>query len=146
MVRPGVELETRIRLRDELRELPGRVIRPQAVRVVASSRGRLAQRDEATRVSSLDAGVRGGGELRVVGGSDRATLRVELWREEELEVRLVPDRPEADERVAGEPARVARGDRAREVPEVGDAGRHHVRRLASVRPARRPGDGQDDLL
>ena len=46
-------------------------------------------------------------------------MRVELRREEVAEVRLVPDPVEADERVAGVPAGVARGERAGVVRDVG---------------------------
>ena len=146
MVRPGVELQPGVRLRHELGELAGRVRRAKAVRLVAAAGGRLADRDLGLRVPRLESGIPGCSQLCVVRRRYRAAARVELRAEEELEVRLVPDRPEAHERISHEPARVARRDRAREAGEVGDPRGHDVRVLAAVCPARRAGDRQDHFL
>src|SRR6476659_8479199 len=146
MLAPRVELEPRVRLGDKLRELPGRVRRAKACRLVAAARGRFADRDLCQRVARLDAGVTGRRELRIVRRRYGAAALVELWTEELLKIRLVPDRPETNERVAGVPTGVPRPDRLGEGREVGNPGRHDVRRLAAVRPTWRPRDGEDDLL
>ena len=98
----------------------------------------LADRDLRRPISCLDARVGGRCELRVVRRRDRPARRVELRREEVLEVRLVPDRPEPHERESLEAARVAGRDGTREAGEVRDSPGHHVRVLAAVRPPRRP--------
>src|ERR1700752_1288866 len=90
-------------------------------RLVAPPRRRLADCHLCARAACLDAGVCGGGELRVVRGRDGAASRVELWTEEPLEIRLVPDREEPHEGESVEPPRVARRDRAGEAREVRDA-------------------------
>ena len=145
-MRPGVELETRVGLRDELGELAGRVSRPCAVRPVGASCGGLADRDLCFRVACLEACVRSGVQLRVVRGRDRATAAVELGCKESLEVWLVPDRPEADERVSVEATGVPRRDRASEGREVADVLGHAVRGQAAVCPLRGSRDREHDLL
>src|SRR4026207_23303 len=118
MGRPGVELEPGVRLRDELRERAGRVNRADSGRLVAATRRGLADRDLRLRAAALDPRVPGGGELRVVGRGDGAPSRVELWAQELLQVRLVPDREEPHERVSLVASRVTRRDRACERGEV----------------------------
>src|SRR5471032_3529555 len=100
MVRPGVELQPLL-LGEKPRERARRN-RPAdpGERLVAAARGRLADRDLRGRVAGLDPGVRGAVELRVVRGADDL-LAGELGRQEELDVRLVPHRPKADDAVAG---------------------------------------------
>ncbi len=61
-------------------------------RLVAAAVRGLADRDERVRVARLDPLVRGQVELRVGRRADDLVAR-ELRRQEELEVRLVPDRP-----------------------------------------------------
>src|SRR5262245_34344710 len=99
MVRPGVELEPRVRLRHELRERAGRVNRANAGGLVAAAWRGLADCDLGLRATGLDPRVAGGCELGVVGRGDRAPSRVELRAQELLQVRLVPDGEEAHERV-----------------------------------------------
>ena len=113
--------------------------------LVAAGRRRAADRDLRVAVAGLDARVGGGGELRVVPRRDRPALRVELRREEELQVRLVPDRVEAHVREARVAARVALRDGARERGQVAQPPRQEVRRLAAVRPLRRAPDRDQDL-
>ena len=146
VVRPRVELEPRVRLGDELRELPGRVrVRDARHAPVASARGGLADRDLRHRVPGLDPRVCRRVQLRVVGGGDGLAGGVELGRQEEVEVRLVPDRVEAHEREAAEAARVAGRDRPRERGEVGHPPRDDVRIPSAVRPAGRSRDREHDL-
>ena len=134
-------------LRDELGELARRVrVGDARDAPVAAPRRGLADRHVRQRVPGLEAGVRRGVEPGVVRGRDRPARRVELGREEEVQVGLVPDRPEADERVAREPARVAGRDRARERGEVGEVPWHHVRVPPAVRPTGSAGDREHDLL
>ena len=78
-------------------------------------------------------------------GATRAAVRVELRREEVGRVRLVPDRVEADRRKPDEAARVALGQRVREVAQVARIGRRDVRRRAAVGPGRRAPDRQQHL-
>ena len=117
-----------------------------ASRVIVATRRGLTDRDLRERIPGPDAGVGGRVELRVVGGGDGLAGGGELRSQEQVEVRLVPDRPEADVGVALEPARVARCDRLGEGREVGKAPRHDVRLLAAVGPRRRPRDREHDLL
>src|SRR5207253_1204576 len=88
-------------LAEQLRERPGCDARADALeRLVAPAGRRLADRDLRQRVAGLDAGVRRLVELRVVRRADDLLAGV-LRGEEELDVRLVPDRPEPDGPVAG---------------------------------------------
>ena len=146
MLRPGGELEARVGGRHELREAAGRVrVRLAVQLLVAAVRRRRADRDLRARVAGLDPGVRGGVHLRVEPRADRAALGVELRREEELQVRLVPDRVAPDERVLGVAAGVARREGAREILQVVDVPGHDVRRLAAVRPLGRAPDRDHHL-
>ena len=113
MLRPGVELELLVRLRDQLRERArrGRVGRALLRLVLAVRRG-LPDRDQCLRAPRLDPGVAGRRELRVGGRADDLALLVELRGEEVAEVRLVPDPVEAHERVAGAAGRCS-GSRPR---------------------------------
>ena len=138
VVRPGVELQP-LHPREELGERPrgnGRAVPAQ--RLVAPARGRLADRHLGQWVARLDAGVRGLVELRVVRGADDR-LADELRRQEELQVRLVPHRPERNRSVTV-PAVVARREHLRERRQVGEPLRHHVRGLAAVGPLRSAAD------
>ena len=140
----GVEAHLRPRLREQLGELARRVRVGDARPVsVASARRGVADRDLRERRALLEAGVRGAVELGVVRRRDRAALRVELRRQEEVEVRLVPDRVEADERVAAVATRVAVRESAREVLNVGEATREPV--LGRACPRRRAPDRQHHL-
>ncbi len=146
MVGPRVELEPWIGLRHELREPAGRVRVGLAVHAaVAAVRGGLADRHLRLRVAALDAGVGRRIQLRVQLGAYRAALQVELRREEELEVRLVPDGVEAHERKTGVAAGVPRRECPGEVRQIGVALRQDVRLLASVRPLGGAPDGQEHL-
>ena len=113
--------------------------------LVASCRRRAADGDLRLRTCGLDPCIGRRRELRVVARADGSALRVELGRQEELEVRLVPDRVEADERIAGEAAGVAGGERPRERRQVAQPRGHEVRRLVAVRPLRRPPDREQHL-
>ena len=103
--------------------------------LVAAVGRRLADRDERAAIAGLDPCDPGARELRVVRRADDLPGGVELGHEERGEIRLVPDRVEAHERVAGVPARVSGRDRPREVLEVRELARHGLRLLAAVRPA-----------
>ena len=107
-------------------------------RLVTAARRGLADRDLGQRVARLDAGIGRLEELRVVRGADDL-LADELRRQEQLQVRLVPDRPERHRPVPSA-AVVPRGEHPRERGQVAELLRHDVRRLATVRPLRRSGD------
>ena len=146
MLRPRVELEPRVGGGDELCEASRRVRGGLAgERFVTSRRRGAADRDLGAWVARLDARVPRGRQLRVVPRRDRLAVGVELRREEELQVRLVPDREEPHVGVPRIAAGVARGDSTREGGEVAQLGRHKVRSLAAVRPLRRPPERDDDL-
>ena len=143
MVRPRVELQARVGSRHALQEPPRRVHRANARGVVGSARRRLTHRDERAPVLGLDPLVARRVEPGVVPRRDRTASTVELWREEDLQVRLVPDRPEADEGIPLVTTGVACRDRARERREVAEAPRHDVRRLPAVRPAWRADEREE---
>ncbi len=146
VVRPRVELEPRVRGGHELREAARRVSVGHACDLaIASVGGRLPDCDLRAGVAGLDPRVRSGIEARVVARPDRAALAVELRRQEELQVRLVPDRVEADEGIALVAARVALRERAGERRQVAELRRHVVRLLAAVRPLRRAPDRDQHL-
>ena len=137
--RPRIELQVRRELREQEREVRrrDRVVPGRACRPVATPVRRLADGDERARVSPLDAGVRRLVELQI--GRDAHDLAAgELRRQEEAEVRLVPDRPARDEAALGGPV-VALREHLRELGQRPQAG-WVVRRLAAVRPLRRAGD------
>ena len=146
MVRIGVELEPRVRLRDEPRERAGTDrVRPARHLPVAPVRGRLAEADESAWVPRLDALVRRRVQLGVQPGADDPPACVELRAEEELQVRLVPHRPEAHERIAGVSAGIPRSEGLGEVGQVGHPRREDVRPLFAVGPFRCAPDRQQHL-
>ena len=83
VLRPGVELEVLVRLRDAPTNVAGSPIGRARLRLVASVRRRLADRDERLGVAGLDPGVAGGGELRVGRRADDLAFRVELRGQED---------------------------------------------------------------
>ena len=99
----------------------------------------------ARELPALMPGVRRRVHLRVEPRPDRPALGVELRREEELQVRLVPDRVAPDPRVLGIAAGVAGRDGPREILQVVDVPGDVVRRLAAVRPLGRAPDRDDHL-
>ena len=97
-------------------------------------------------VPGLDPGVRGAVDARIDLGRDRLVRpRVVLRGEEQPEVRLVPDRVEADEGISPMPAGVAVCDRLGELPQVCEFGRRVVLAPPMVGPLRRAPDRQHHL-
>src|SRR4029079_1160891 len=138
---PGVELDALHVRRDTLHERRGCDGVGAGALLVTPVRGRLADPDLRAAVPGLDTGDPRLRELGVVRRADDLALRVELRYEERREVRLVPDREEADVRIAGVTAGVAGRDRAGEILEVGEARGHRLRLLAAVRPRGRAPQG-----
>ncbi len=145
MLGPGVELDALHVGRDTLHECRrGDGVGAGAGLVTPVGRG-LPDPDLGASIPGLDARDPRLRELGVVRRADDLALRVELRHEERREVRLVPDREEADVRIAGVAAGVAGRDRAGEVLEVGEVLRHRLRLLAAVRPRRRAPQGDEHL-
>src|SRR5439155_4045391 len=105
---------------------------------------RLARGDERPRIAGLDSLVRGHVELRVLGAADDLAAGAELRRQEEREVRLVPDSPARDRAETDPLAVVARCEHVRELRQVDQVLWWVVVRLAAVRPARPAGDRDED--
>ena len=146
MRRPRVERQLRVGLGDEPRERGGRdrVAARRRGRVVVPAVRGLAGRDERVLVARLDPLVGGHEELRVDARAD--DLRAaELRRQEELQVRLVPDREPSHDAAAGLRAVVARREHLRELREVVHVLRRVVRRLAAVGPRWGERDRQQHL-
>ena len=149
MVRPGVELERGLLLREQLCELARRLglLCARSGRGTCHGHARRSRRPRrATGVAELDPCV-GGAEDASRRSPAPTGLPFESYcgREELAEVRLVPDREVADERVAVVPSRVT----ATRAPARSSGGRSSGRRvvlaLATVRPRRRAPDRQHDL-
>src|SRR4051812_35574577 len=146
MVRPRVEAQARIRSGDEPREPRRRLaVLYAAARAILAARRRLAGGDERARARALDPVVGRANERRVGRRCDRPPVVVELRREELPRVRLVPDRVEAHERVAGMAPRVTVRERVREVAQVARVAGRDVLPQPAVGPPRRAPDRQQHL-